>query len=101
MEFSRQEYWSGLPFPSPRDLPNPGIKPGSPALEADSLTSEPPGKPNSYYYLVHQFIHSSDKHLLIIYCISGIVLGAGTTLVGKMDMCLQSRQPSLLGVGER
>ena len=42
MEFSRQEYWSGLPFPSPVDLPDPGIKPGSPALQADSLPSEPP-----------------------------------------------------------
>ena len=41
--FSRQEYWSGLPFPSPGDLPNPGIEPGSPTLEADALTSEPPG----------------------------------------------------------
>ena len=45
MGFSRQEYWSGLPFLSPRDLPNPGIKPGSPALQADALPSEPPGKP--------------------------------------------------------
>ena len=44
--FSRQGYWSGLPFPSPGDLPNPGIEPGSSALEADALTSEPPGKPN-------------------------------------------------------
>ena len=44
MEFSRQEYWSQLPFPSPRDLPNLGIKPGSSALQADSLPSEPPGK---------------------------------------------------------
>ena len=44
MGFSRQEYWSGLPFPSPGDLPNPGIKPRSPALQADALTSEPPGK---------------------------------------------------------
>ena len=44
--FSRQEYWSGLPFPSPGDLPDPGIEPRSPALEADALTSEPPGKPN-------------------------------------------------------
>ena len=44
MGFSRQEYWSGLPFPSPGDLPNPGIEPGSPALEVDALTSEPPGK---------------------------------------------------------
>ena len=43
MGFSRQEYWSGLPFPSPGDLPDPGIEPGSPALEADALTSEPPG----------------------------------------------------------
>ena len=45
MGFSRQECWSGLPFPSPGDLPDPGIEPGSPALEADALTSEPPGKP--------------------------------------------------------
>ena len=45
MEFSRQEYWSGLPFPSPEDLPGPGIKPWSPALEADTLPFEPPGKP--------------------------------------------------------
>ena len=43
--FSRQEYWSGLPFPSPWDLPDPGIEPGSPALQADSLPSEPPGEP--------------------------------------------------------
>ena len=44
MEFSRQEYWSGLPFPSPGDHPNPGIEPRSPALQADALLSEPPGK---------------------------------------------------------
>ena len=43
--FSRQEYWSGLPFPFPGDLPDPGIKPGSPALQADSLLTELPGKP--------------------------------------------------------
>ena len=45
MGFSRQEYWSGLPFPSPGDIPDPGIEPRSPALQADALTSEPPGKP--------------------------------------------------------
>ena len=45
MEFSRQEYWSELPFPSPENLPDPGIEPGSPAVQADSLPSEPPGKP--------------------------------------------------------
>ena len=45
MGFSRQEYWSGLSFPSPGDLPNPGIKPGSPTLKGDALTSKLPGKP--------------------------------------------------------
>ena len=48
MGFSRQEYWSGLPFPSPGNLPEPGIKPVSPALQADSLPVEPPGKPHRY-----------------------------------------------------
>ena len=48
MGFSRQEYQSGLPFPSPGDLPDPGIKPGSPAFQGDALTSEPPGKPYIY-----------------------------------------------------
>ena len=46
MGFSRQEYWSGLPFPSSGDLHNPGIEPRSPALQADALPSEPPGKSN-------------------------------------------------------
>ena len=45
MEFSRQECWSELPFPSPGDLPDPGIEPGSPTWQADSLPSESPGKP--------------------------------------------------------
>jgi len=45
VEFSRQEFWSGLPCPSPGDLPDPGIKPGFPSLQADSLSSESPGKP--------------------------------------------------------
>ena len=47
MGFSRQKYWSGLPCPPPGDLPNPGIKPRSPSLRADSLPSEPPGKPKN------------------------------------------------------
>ena len=45
MEFCRQEYWSGYSFPSPGDLPDPGTEPRSPALQADSLLSKPPGKP--------------------------------------------------------
>ena len=43
------EYWSGLPFPSPGDRPISGIEPGSPALQADTITSEPPGKPRNYH----------------------------------------------------
>ena len=47
VEFSRPQYWSGQPFPSPGDLPNPGIEPRSPALQADSLPFEPTGKPKN------------------------------------------------------
>ena len=55
MGFSRQEDWSGLPFPSPAHLPDPGIEPRSPVLQADSLLSEPPGKPYfSHKYLKHK-----------------------------------------------
>ena len=49
MEFSRQECWSELPFPPPGDLPDPGIEPGSPALQADSLPTEPPRKPSPFF----------------------------------------------------
>ena len=48
MGFSRREYWSGVPFPSPGHLPNPGIKPRSPTLQADASVSEPPGKPGRW-----------------------------------------------------
>ena len=51
MGFSRQEYWSGLPLPSPGDLPDPGIEPWSPAFQADALTSELPGKPAATKYV--------------------------------------------------
>ena len=49
MGFSRKEYWSGLPLPSPGDLPDPGIEPRSTTLQADALTSEPPGKPLNHF----------------------------------------------------
>ena len=55
MEFSRQEYWSGLPFPSPGDLPNPGIEPRS-ALQADTLPSEPPVPLVSLIYLKRSLV---------------------------------------------
>ena len=61
MGFSRQEYWSGLPFPSPGDLPDPGIKPRSPALQADALPSEPPGKLRSDYFKLSPEIRSETR----------------------------------------
>ena len=68
--FSRQEYWSGLPFPSQGSLPEPGIKLGSPALQVDSLLSEPPGKPSGLQKLpfleglkkIIKFEQSSDNY---------------------------------------
>ena len=65
MGFSRQEYWSGLPFPSPGDLPDPGIEPRSPTLQADALTSEPPGKPyvDRYHLPFVPPSYSTPSHL--------------------------------------
>ena len=59
MGFSRQEYWSGLPFPAPGDLPNPGIEPRSPTLQACSLPFEPPGKPTSLNFFPISLWHQS------------------------------------------
>ena len=58
MGFSRQEYWSGLPFPSAGDLPNPEIEPSFPDLQADSLLSEPPRKP-VLRILEHSYVMST------------------------------------------
>ena len=73
MEFSRQGYWSVQSFPSPRDLPKPGIEPGSPALQADLLLSEPPGKPLYVCWMFHcefyrQFLISQ---MLWLFTVSG------------------------------
>ena len=66
MGFSRQEYWSGLPFPSPGNLPNSGIEPRSPALQADALTSEPPGKPQeNRAYIFSGWLINKSLNLLI------------------------------------
>ena len=71
MEFSRPEYWSGQPFPSPGDLPNPGIDPKSPALQADSLPSKPQGKSkdriNCYIYNAKTIGHKN--YCRILYCL--------------------------------
>ena len=63
IEFSRPEYWRGQAFPSPGDLPNPGIKPRSPTLQADSLPAEPPGKPKNQERLTQIHLHSSRRQM--------------------------------------
>ena len=62
MGFSRQEYWRGLPFPSPGDLSDPGIKPGSPALRADSLPAKLPGKPKAPSVEHKSEVSETDGH---------------------------------------
>ena len=69
MGFSRQEYWSGLPFPSPGDLPDPRIEPRSPELQADALTSEPPGKPGYYKIMGITPVLYNISLLLIFLCV--------------------------------
>ena len=72
MAFSRQEYWSGQPFPSPGYLPNPGIKPRSPALQADSLLSEPPGKPKDIgmdsLSLLQEIVLTQESNQGLLHC---------------------------------
>ena len=73
MGFSRQEYWSGLPFPSPGDLPDPEIKPRSPALAGGFFPAEPPGRLNCsiciFWYQIHftfpQYLTKQNNHLLL------------------------------------
>ena len=67
MEFSRQEYWSRFPFPSPGNLPDPGIEPMSPALQADFLPSEPPEKP-IYIYVSYVYMTLLWLGNLNIFC---------------------------------
>ena len=75
MEFSRQEYWSGLPFPSPGDLPNPGIKPRSPTLQADSSPSEPAMKP----YILTLSLYKRGKNL--------VFLSGSVSLLSSANIC--------------
>ena len=90
MGFSRQEYWSGLPFPSPEDLPSSGIKPGSPALQADALTSEPPGIPYFIYSGVYMSVPISQfilpplphgNHKFIFYICDSVVFKIGSIVL--------------------
>ena len=81
VEFSRQKYWSGLPFLSPGDLPDPGIKPGFPALQTDCLPSEPPEKPHSVFLMTfpdrNSGVTSSYRQML-----AGLQPSEGSTRAG-------------------
>ena len=72
MEFSRPEYWSGQPFPSPGDLPNPGIEPRFPTLQADSLPAESPGKPKNTgvgsLSLLQQIFPTQESNQDLLHC---------------------------------
>jgi len=71
MGFSRQEYWSGLTFPSPGDLPDPGIKPRSPAWQADALTLKTPGKP-----LIKENLRDCSIYLTKTFAVSCVSVGS-------------------------
>ena len=73
MEFSRQEYWSGLPFPFPGDLPKPGIEHGSFALQVNSLPAEPQGKSKNAGWVAYPFSRGSSqtRNWTGVYCIAG------------------------------
>ena len=69
MGFSRQEYWSGLSFPSPGDLPDPVIEPGSPAFQADTLTSEPPVPSTAYTLEIQSLLTQLVRRSMILFVI--------------------------------
>ena len=79
MAFSRQEYWSGVPFPFPGNLPDLGIEPGSPALQEDSLLSEPPGKP-MFTYMIYLFIHHQGP------CMVWEYVSSWAPLLGQLNL---------------
>ena len=67
MDFSRQEHLSGSPFPPPGDLPHPGIEPWSPTLQADALTTEPPGKPDILiWYTANDNVHIVFQYVFLL-----------------------------------
>ena len=93
MEFSRPEYWSGLSFPSPGDLPNPGIEPRSPTLQVDSLPSEPPGKPKNTGVVAYAFFSGSSwpRNLTGVSYIAGRFFTSWAT---REALILKSQLPS-------
>ena len=100
-EFSRQEYWSGLPFPSPEELPNPGIEPWSPASQADSLPSELQGTPSKSLSRVWLFVTPWTRATRLFSSVHGdspgysIGVGSHSLLQGIFPPRDQTRSPAL------
>ena len=93
MEFSRQGYWSGLPFPSPGDLPYLGIEPGSP--QADSLLSEPPGKPRRAYKKVTFKMNLTKVHLVKVMVFPVVIYGCESWTIKKSESEVAQSCPTL------
>ena len=83
MEFSRQEYWSGLPFPFPGNLPYAGIEPESPALQADSLPSKPPRKPPLVFFISLSKLVTETNDILF-YSLSLVASGGRSECAGML-----------------
>ena len=94
MGFSRQEYWSGLPFPYPGDLPDPGMEPGSPALQADSLPLNYSGSP-SMYVCTHTHTHTHTHTYIHIHSCKGFPGGSDS----KASVCNAGDPGSIPGLG--
>ena len=92
MGFSRQECWSGLPFPSPGDLPDPGIKPGSPSLQADALPSEPVGCPKKM--IVNKKLQKLGNDLKVYHPTSSVLVSLLHTEV-KFECLLQTQRDGM------
>ena len=94
--FSRQEYWIGLPFPSPGDLPHPGIKPESPALAASFFTTEPPGNKSHFLRRAFSRIETELKKPVVSYTKDGD-LKRSNTFQGKVISSLDKLSLSIPG----
>ena len=99
MGFSRQEYWSGLPFSSPGDLPDPGIEPGFPALEADALTSEPSGTHSKNKWLYAHGCEKGEALLPLVSCLQPQLFFWWQSAFSKTNwvspFCLETYYPTL------
>jgi len=94
MGFSKQEYWSGLPFPSPEDLPEPGIEPASPALEGGFFTTEPAGEPREIVGPCKRMLYS-PFHFFLYYFLFSLTLSLPSVFPPSFCLSPPAIPPSL------